>query len=100
MEDERIVLPAALFPDLHNKRDLPNTLYTLFARDYGITVARAEESLAAVKAGAEAAKHLALARDAPLLSIDRIALALNGRPVEWRTSLCNTRDQVYRVTLA
>ncbi len=97
---ERIVLPAALFPGLDRKRDLPNTLYTLFALDYGITVARAEERLSAVTAGAEAARHLELERDAPLLSIDRIALALNGRPVEWRTSLCDTRDQVYSVTLA
>ncbi|MEQ8354026.1 MAG: GntR family transcriptional regulator [Kiloniellaceae bacterium] len=97
---ERIVLPAALFPGLHEIGDLPNTLYTLFARDYGITVGRAEENLSAVKAGAEAARHLNLERDAPLLAIDRTALALSGRPVEWRTSLCDTRDQVYSVTLA
>jgi GntR family transcriptional regulator len=97
---ERIVLPAALFPDLDAKRDLPNTLYTLFARDYGITVGRAEERLSAVKAGAEAARHLELDRDAPLLAIDRTAHALDGRPVEWRISLCDTRDQAYSVTLA
>jgi GntR family transcriptional regulator len=97
---ERIVLPAALFPGLHEKRDLPNTLYTLFARDYGLTIARAEERLSADRAGAEAARLLGLDREAPLLSIDRVALALNGRPVEWRISLCDTRDQVYSVTLA
>lgn len=97
---ERIVLPTTLFPGLLDRRELPNTLYTLFARDYGITVARAEERLTAVPAGAEAARHLAVERDSPLLSIDRTALALNGRPVEWRISLCDTRDQVYSVTLA
>lgn len=102
---ERIALPAALFPGLEEKRDLPNTLYTLYARDYGITIGRAEERLTAVAAGAEAARHLDLPREAPLLAIDRIALALDpnplgGRPVEWRLSLCDTRDQVYSVTLA
>jgi len=97
---ERIVLPTALFPDLHDKSDLPNTLYTLFARDYGVTVAKAEERLSAVGADADAAKHLELERGAPLLAIDRIALALDGRPVEWRISLCDTRDQIYSVTLA
>ncbi|MGF1594040.1 MAG: GntR family transcriptional regulator [Kiloniellaceae bacterium] len=97
---ERIVLPAALFPALEARRKLPNTLYTLFARDYGITIGRAEERLSAVAAGAEAARHLGLDRDAPLLAIDRIALALDDRPVEWRLSLCDTRDQVYSVTLA
>lgn len=97
---ERIVLPTALFPDLHEKRDLPNTLYTIFARDYGLTIARAEERLSAVAAEADAARHLDLEPGAPLLKIDRTALALNGRPVEWRISLCDTRDQVYSVTLA
>jgi GntR family transcriptional regulator len=97
---ERIVLPAALFPGLDAHRELPNTLYTLFARDYGITIGRAEERLSAVAAGAGAARHLGLERDAPLLAIDRIALALDARPVEWRLSLCDTRDQVYSVVLA
>src|SRR5690606_23726351 len=58
---ERIVVPAALFPGLDG-RALPNTLYTLYARDYGITVARAEERLSAGAAGAAAAGHLAPAR--------------------------------------
>lgn len=97
---ERIVLPTALFPDLHEKRDLPNTLYTVFARDYGLTIARAEERLSAVAAEADAARHLGLEEGAPLLKIDRTALGLNGRPVEWRISLCDTRDQLYSVTLA
>jgi GntR family transcriptional regulator len=97
---ERIVLPAALFPGLDEKRDLPNTLYTLYARDYGITIGRAEERLSAVAAGAEAARHLGIDREAPLLAIDRTARALDQRPVEWRLSLCDTRDQVYTVTLA
>ncbi|MGD1878714.1 MAG: GntR family transcriptional regulator [Kiloniellaceae bacterium] len=97
---ERIVLPAALFPGLDDKRVLPNTLYTVFARDYGVTIGRADERLSAVKAGAEAARHLDLDRDAPLLAIDRIARALDNQPVEWRLSLCDTRHQVYSVTLA
>ncbi|MGF1630279.1 MAG: GntR family transcriptional regulator [Kiloniellaceae bacterium] len=97
---ERIVLPAALFPGLDARRDLPNTLYTLYARDYGITIGRAEERLSAVAAGTEAARHLGLDREVPLLAIDRTARGLDGRPVEWRMSLCDTRDQVYSVTLA
>lgn len=97
---ERIVLPAALFPKLHETRDLPNTLYTLFARDYGLTIARAEERLSAVAAETDAARHLGLEVGAPLLRIDRTALGLNGIPVEWRISLCDTRNQVYSVTLA
>ena len=97
---ERIVLPCRLFPDLHERRDLPNTLYTLFALDYGVTVGRAEERLRAVPAGGEAARQLGLERNHPLLEIDRVARALDGRPVEWRISLCDTGDTAYSITLA
>ncbi|WP_205944788.1 GntR family transcriptional regulator [Pelagibius litoralis] len=97
---ERIALPYQLFPELHDGRELPNTLYTLFARDYGITVGKALERLRAVPASPEVARQLDLERDHPLLEIDRIALALDGRPVEWRISLCHTGDTAYSVTLA
>ncbi len=97
---ERIALPAALFPGLDTRADLPNTLYTIFARDYGITIGRAEERLSAVAAGADAARYLNVERNAPLLAIDRTARALDNQPVEWRLSLCDTRSQVYSVTLA
>jgi GntR family transcriptional regulator len=33
--------------------------------------------------------------DAPLLEIDRVAVTINGRPVEWRVSRCNTTDYTY-----
>jgi GntR family transcriptional regulator len=97
---ERIALPAEIFPGLDRRRELPNTLYTLFARDYGVTMARAEERLTAVAAPADVARHLDIEEGAPLLAIDRVALALDRRPVEWRHSLCDTREQVYSVVLA
>jgi len=86
---ERIVLPAALFPGL-DQRELPNNLYELYAREFGVTIARASEKLKAVAATAEDAIHLDMSAGAPLLRIDRTAFALNGRPVEWRVSLCRT----------
>jgi GntR family transcriptional regulator len=33
----------------------------------------------------------------PLLQIDRIGVALDGEPVEWRVSRCDTQDIVYAV---
>lgn len=97
---ERLVLPCHLFPDLHEHRELPNTLYTLFARDYGITVGKAVERLRAVPATPEVARQLGLEPNAPLLEIDRVASALDGRPVEWRISLCHTNETAYSVTLS
>ncbi|MEM7221885.1 MAG: GntR family transcriptional regulator [Pseudomonadota bacterium] len=97
---ERLVLPAALFPGLAEAETLPNTLYSLFAHRYGITVKRAEEALRAVAAGTEAAGHLGLEAGAPLLEIDRVARAIDGQAVEWRLSLCDTRHCHYGITLS
>jgi len=86
---ERIVLPKALFPGIE-KRDLPNNLYELYRAEFGVTIARATERLKAVAASRRDAKHLGVAPGAPLLAIDRTALAIDGAPVEWRVSLCCT----------
>ena len=97
---EGLVFPATLFPDLANLEDLPNTLYSLFAHRYGITVKRADENLGAVAAGPEAAKHLGVEEGAPLLEIDRVARSLDGQAIEWRLSHCDTRHIRYAISLS
>ena len=97
---ERIVLPQRLFPDLAERRELPNTLYTLFAHHYNVTVTKAVERLRAVAAPPEAQRHLDLEPDTPLLEVDRVALALDGKPVEWRISLCHTAETAYGISLS
>lgn len=96
---ETIAVPQKLFPDLADIREVPNTLYDLYERRYGITIARAVERLAAVAADERDAKLLETAPGVPLLEIDRTALALDGAPVEWRVSRCLTATHHYRVEL-
>jgi GntR family transcriptional regulator len=91
---ERIALPRALFPGIE-KRELPNNLYELYRSDFGVTIVRASEKLKAVAATRREAKPLGLQPGAPLLSIDRIAIAADGRPAEWRLSLCRTERLHY-----
>jgi len=86
---ERITLARAQFPGIE-KRHLPNNLYELYRSAFGVTLVRATERLKAVAATAREAKHLGLKVGDPLLAIDRIAYAIDGRPVEWRRSLCRT----------
>jgi GntR family transcriptional regulator len=86
---ERIVLPRSLFPGIE-KRALPNNLYELYRSDFGVTIVRASEKLKAVAATRRETKHLRVQPGAPLLSIDRTAIAADGRPAEWRVSLCRT----------
>ncbi|MCP5408448.1 MAG: GntR family transcriptional regulator [Chromatiaceae bacterium] len=98
---ETIVLPTKLFGDLGKPQvgDLPNTLYELYESQYGITIHRAEEQLRAIVASAHEASLLGLKRGAPLLEIERIALTLDGTPVELRISRCNTAGHYYQNTV-
>lgn len=93
---ETLILPQALFPGLgESDEPLPNTLYELYQRRYGITVARASEQLRAVAADPCDAALLGLAPGTPLLEIRRIARDLQNRPVELRRSRLDTRQHYY-----
>ena len=92
---ETIALPAKLFPGLVDLPVIPNTLYDLFQKSYGILMMRTDDRLTAIVADAEAAAKLAVAPGMPLLRIDRIAYALDERPIEWRVSLCHLENAHY-----
>lgn len=96
---ETIVLPRARFPGLAELGEIPNTLYDLFQRKYGILVARADERISAVSANASISRQLGIEPGSPLLRIDRIAYALDNRPVEWRVSLVHLERAHYLARL-
>jgi GntR family transcriptional regulator len=97
---ERIVLPAALFPGLEGHLPLPNALYTLYQRVYGLNIVATREELRADLARKDDVKRLGVAAGAPILHIDRVAVSLEGTLVEWRASRCDTSRCVYSVTLS
>ena len=97
---ERIVVPLALFPDVDRRQPLPNALYALFQQEYGVNIVSAEEELRADAATREDCRRLNLKPGSPLLQIERVAVALDGRRVEWRVSRCDTTHLVYAVTLS
>ncbi len=96
---ERITLAAERFPGLDRVEPIPNNVYALYAQDYGLTIARAEEELRAVAATADDARHLDCPAGTPLMEIDRIGFGLDGTPVEWRLSRCLTDGFHYSVSL-
>ena len=73
--------------------------YDLFQREYGLTIARAEERIDAVAASVRDARDLDIAPGTPLLRIDRRAYALDDQPIEWRVSLCHLKGMHYLATL-
>lgn len=97
---ELLVLPFDLFPGMADLAPLPNTLYSYFAHEHGVMVARADEGLSAVAADSRTAKALGIEKGSPLLEIDRVARALDGTAVEWRVSRCRTEQIKYQLSLS
>jgi GntR family transcriptional regulator len=96
---ETIILPQRLFPRLDRIGDLPNTLYSLYQTQFGITIAAAREELRAAIATKADQSSLGVKAGGPILVIGRVALSLTDQPVEWRESRVRTDDLVYAVTL-
>lgn len=92
---ETITLPATLFPTLAGRADVPNTLYDLFQKEFGVLVTRADEHITPLLADGEVAETLGVAPGTPLLKIERIAFGLDDQPIEWRVSICHVGDGHY-----
>jgi GntR family transcriptional regulator len=92
---ETICLPLEHFPGFGSEMEPPNNLFRFYQSTYGITVAKAEEHLKAIIASAKEATILNIDEGTPMLEIDRIAKMLDGRPVEWRISHCDTSNYRY-----
>lgn len=95
---ETLSLPDALFPGI-TEGEVPNSLYAYYADRFGITIASAREKLKAVPLSPADAAILNRAPGHPALQVARVALALDGRPVEWRVSLCLTDDMFYAASM-
>jgi len=98
---EWIVVAAGTFPGLGEPsgEELPNALYQLYEEKYGVTIYRAVEHLGAVNAEAGEAGLLEVDVGTALLEIDRVAVSLDSKPVEWRVSRCHTGSIHYLNTL-
>ena len=89
---EDVALPAAIFPDLDKRPDRSHRV-TLLARQYGILLGKATEKLRLAAASPDIATALEVAPESPVLVLDRLVLALDSRPVEWRIGYCNLGDK-------
>lgn len=94
---DRIVVPAALFRGLNEKRllDRPSTIYSLYQTEFGITVLRAQERARAVAADRATARVLGLPPGLPVLEVHRVAMTFGERPVEYRISTIHTQLHDY-----
>ena len=98
---ETITLPTDPFDTLVKPKacDLPNMLYELYEKQFGMTVHTAEEKLRAVAAPSRSASLLNVPEGSPLLEIERVALSLDRTPIELRISQCSTTEHYYQNTV-
>lgn len=96
---ETSVLNADLFPGLKERSPLPNALYPLYQRSYGVTIVRADEQLRAIEATSSIANMLAVSEGTPVLEVERRAFDIVGRVVELRFSFYLTSQLHYSVFL-
>ncbi|MFN3959003.1 MAG: GntR family transcriptional regulator [Parvularculaceae bacterium] len=96
---EVIVISADLFRGLDKRQPLPNTLYTLYQSEFGVSIVSASEQILAIAAGREDAEALGIAPGAPILEINRTAYDITGRAIELRQSRFATDTLVYAVEL-
>lgn len=90
---DRIILRADGMPRLEQMlaRVKPDSVYSALEQEYRLMVVRIEEQLRAVAADATDARMLGVKPGQPLLEVQRTALSLDQRIVEWRISHCDTR---------
>jgi GntR family transcriptional regulator len=98
---ETITLPSEPFAKLGQMGacNLPNMLYEMYEKEFGITIHSAEEQLRAVAASEYDAAQLHIEPQTPLLEIDRVASTLDKTPVELRVSRCVTSEHHYQNTI-
>jgi len=98
---ETVTLPSKPFGELSKlgAGNLPNMLYELYEKKFGITVHSAEEQLRAVAASEHDASLLNLSVGTPLLEIKRVASSLGKVPIELRISRCVTDRHYYENTI-
>lgn len=94
---ESLSVPTALFPGLEQRpaNQIPNTLYGFYESEYGVIVVHASERLRAAAASSADAARLDVPPGSPLLVVERLALNIEQRPVEWRISYCDTSHHYY-----
>jgi GntR family transcriptional regulator len=91
---EESTIPQSRFPGLAQESDISPSIVVL-AHRYGVLLARAEEKVGVGAAKGEVAQVLKVPDGTPLLTLDCVVYAMDGRPIEWRVARCHLRDNYY-----
>lgn len=96
---EDVAMPVALFPGLDEQKDFPYRIVVL-AQQFGILLGKGEERVSIGAASPEVGEALNLDAGAPILVLDRLVFALDGRAVEWQVGRGHFADKYYQAEIA
>lgn len=96
---ENASLPANLFAGLSEKRSVSERIIVL-AQEYGLLLGKAAERVSLGQASQTVAQALNIAPGLPVMVLDRVVMALDGRPIEWRVAHCHLIDKYYMAEMA
>jgi GntR family transcriptional regulator len=90
-------IPEKLFPNLTKQKFLSSGLapFGFYQEFYGISIIRTVERLFAVPADAIAIEYLEVAKDQPVLEVQRVVHTFGDVPVEFRRSQVLTKNHCY-----
>ena len=91
---EESTVPQLRFPGLAEDSDLSPSIVVL-AHRYGVLLGRAEEKVGVTSANRSDAGALKVDEGTPLLTLDCVVYAIDGRPIEWRMARCHLQDNHY-----
>jgi GntR family transcriptional regulator len=78
-------LPVAIGGQVAAEDLVHRPIYSLLEDDYGIALGQAEYRIQAISASRAVARHLQIARGAPLLLIERTTYTVDGFPIDYET---------------
>lgn len=87
-------LPSNLFPGLAEKASISDRIIVL-AQEYGLLLGKAAERVSLGQASPSVAQTLNIPAGSPVMVLDRVVMALDGRPIEWRVGYCHLVDKYY-----
>jgi len=93
---EEVSLPESCFPGLAGRVQVPQRI-TELAQEFGLVLGRGVESVAVAAAHGTIPASLSVPEGTPVLRLDRLVLAIDGRPVEWRVATCHLGEERYVV---
>jgi len=91
---EDSTIPQSRFAGLERETDIASSIVVL-AHRYGVLLARAEEKIGVETAKGAVAETLKIDEGTPLLTLNSVVYAIDGRPIEWRIARCHLANNYY-----